>query len=64
MPTQLKSNITTIYLFPGYSREQFQYILRQIPLNKTWQEAYCEYQQLKKNNKMVVDTITGKITFE
>jgi hypothetical protein len=64
IPTQLKSNITTIYLFPGYSREQFCYILRQVPLSKTWQEAYSEYQRLSTHNKMVVDTITGKITFE
>jgi hypothetical protein len=61
IPTQLKSNITTIYIFPCYSREVFGYILRQIPIEMSLSEAYSIYQKLGKNQKMIVDCINGNI---
>jgi hypothetical protein len=64
IPTQIKANITTIYLFGNYSRQQFRYMLDQIPLQQSWQEIYREYQQMGRNEKLVVDAISGKVVVD
>jgi hypothetical protein len=64
IPTQIKANITTIYIFGNYSRQQFRYMLDQIPLEHSWQQLYNEYQQMGENEKLVVDAITGKVVID
>jgi hypothetical protein len=64
LPTQIKANITTIYIFGNYSRQQFRYMLDQIPLEQTWQQLYTSYQQMNTNDKLVVDAISGKVVID
>jgi hypothetical protein len=64
LPTELKANSTTIYIFPSYSKQQLHYILYQIPLSETFDQVYGEYQHLGKHNKIVVDAITGDVHIE
>jgi hemoglobin-like flavoprotein len=61
LPTELKANITTLYIFPSYSKQQLHYILSQIPVGETFERIYHEYQRLAQHQKLVVDTINGDI---
>jgi hypothetical protein len=64
IPTQLKSNVTLIYLFAGYSRQQLRFILDQVPLSHDWRLVYEKYCTLLSNEKMIVDSIDGKVYFD
>jgi hypothetical protein len=64
IPTQLKSNISMIYIFPSFSAQQIRYILDQVPTQKSWREIMKDYQTLNVNDKLIVDTITGDIFIE
>jgi hypothetical protein len=64
IPTELKANISTIYIFPGYSKQQVHYILGQIPLSEKFDAIYSTYQGLKGRRKIVVDAINGDIKVE
>jgi hypothetical protein len=64
IPTQIKANITTIYIFGNYSKQQFRYMLDQIPLEQSWQQIYQSYQQMGLNEKLVVDAISGKVVID
>jgi hypothetical protein len=64
IPTELKSNATTIYIFRDFSSEQLYYILRQTPLKFDKKKIYEFYRQLFGHEKLVVDTITGKLTID
>jgi hypothetical protein len=63
IPTQLKSNITMIYLFSGYSKQQLRFILDQVPLRsgEDWRDVHSKYVTMTDKDKMVVDTIKGTI---
>jgi hypothetical protein len=62
LPTELKANVTTIYIFPSFSKQQLHYILYQIPVSEPFERIYEAYQQLAQHQKLVVDTITGIIS--
>ena len=57
----LKSQITSIYLFGGYSRQQLNYIYQQICLDMKFDEFYNIYTKLGKNKSLIIDMINGKI---
>ena len=57
----LKSQITSIYLFGGYSRQQLNYIYQQICLDMKFEEFYKAYTSLSKNKPMIIDMISGEI---
>ena len=46
--TNIKSNASTIYIFSGYSKQQFNYITYQLPLNMSSDELYQIYLENKK----------------
>ena len=64
LTTNIKSNISTAYIFGNFSRQQLQYILYQMNLESTPKEVYEVYKKLPTYNKLVVDCNTGtyKIT--
>jgi hypothetical protein len=64
LPTTIKSNVALIYLFAGYSREQFSYITRQIPGEYDKNDLSMSYYQLKGNERLVINTITQQVTFD
>jgi hypothetical protein len=64
IPTELKSNATTIYIFRDFSSEQLYYILRQTPLKHSRKRIYELYQKLTAHEKLVVDTIRGTLTVD
>jgi hypothetical protein len=64
IPTELKSNAVTIYIFRDFSKQQVDYILRQTPLKYNKDRIYKEYQTMRRYDKMVVDTVTGQITID
>lgn len=57
----LKSQITSIYLFGGYSRQQLNYIYQQICLDLKFDEFYNIYTKLGKNKSLIIDMINGRI---
>lgn len=57
----LKSQITSIYLFGGYSRQQLNYIYQQICLDMKFDEFYEKYTKLGKNKCLIVDMLTGSL---
>jgi hypothetical protein len=61
LPTELKANLSTIYIFPSYSKQQLHYILYQIPLSKSFDQIYSAYQRLNEHDKIIVDCRTGEI---
>jgi hypothetical protein len=61
MSPQLKSNAAVIYVFSGYSPQQFYSIIYQAPTKRTSREIYYGiYAHLKQNDKLVVDAISGE----
>ena len=51
----LKSNIYTAYVYPGYSRQQLIYILYQMNLPDSYNDIYNVYRQLTDHQKLVID---------
>jgi hypothetical protein len=64
MPTELKSNALTIYIFRDFSKQQLDYILQQTPLKYDKKRILDIYKNLTKHDKLVVDVVTGKITVD
>lgn len=52
---QLKSQLSSVYIYRGFSRERIQYIYRQIPIDMSFEEFYQVYLQLPKYKKIIVD---------
>ena len=51
----LKSNIYTAYIYPGYSRQQLTYILYQINLPDSTKDIYEKYKKLSGHGKLIID---------
>ena len=56
----LKSQLSSIYLFGGYSRQQLNYIYQQINLDMKFEQFYEIYTKLSKNNILFIDMIVNK----
>ena len=55
LPTEIKSNASTIFIFPRFSKEQLRYILRQVPLPYTFEQILDVYTKLNENEKLIVN---------
>ena len=53
----LKTQITSIYLFPGYSRQQVNYIYNQICLDMKFEEFYDLYVSIPQQHKLIIDLV-------
>lgn len=56
LSTNLKSNLSTIYIFSGYSRQQLNYILYQININDSIKDIYEKYKRLSEHGKLIIDS--------
>ena len=62
--TEIKANITTAFIFGGFSRQQFLYIIHQLPVSVGTDELFNAYKQLSKNEKMIINCETSKVSIE
>ena len=53
----LKTQITSIQLFPGYSRQQVNYIYNQICIDMKFDDFYELYTKIAQKHKMIIDLI-------
>ena len=56
LSTNLKSNLSTIYIFSGYSKQQLNYILYQINVNASVYTLYEQYIKLSEHGKLIIDS--------
>ena len=56
LSAELKSQLSTVFLFKGFSRERLNYIYRQVPNGLDWQQFEATYNDLKQYQKMIIDT--------
>ena len=61
--TTIKANVSTIFIFGLYSKQQLNVMLYQIPTHYTFEEIYELYKQLEKHDCLIVDVNTGDIKF-
>ena len=54
----IKANLSTIYIFGGYSRQQMQYMLSQMNIPISFKELYPVYANMGAYGKLVVDANT------
>ena len=59
--TEIKANITTAFIFGGFSRQQFLYIIHQLPVSVGSDELFHVYKRLSKNEKMIVNCENGDV---
>lgn len=59
--TEIKANVSTIYIFGLYSKQQLNVMLYQIPTHYTFEEIYEVYKQLEKHDCLIVDANSGII---
>ena len=59
---KIKSQLSSVWIFKGFSRERINYIYRQTPNNLTFNEFCEKYFKLKKYQPMIVDTTTGEVS--
>jgi len=53
----LKSQITSIHLFPGYSRQQVNYIYNQICVDMKFDDFYNLYTKISQRHKLIIDLV-------
>lgn len=58
---ELKSQLTNVFLFGGFSRERLQYIWKQIPNALDFDAFFYKYSMLKPFQKMIINTKTQEI---
>ena len=59
--TEIKANVSTIYIFGLYSKQQLNVMLYQIPTHYSFDEIYNVYQELEKHDCLIVDANSGDI---
>ena len=62
--TEIKANITTAFIFGGFSRQQFLYIIHQLPVSVGSDELFHAYKRLSKNKKIIVNCENGEVLIE
>jgi hypothetical protein len=55
--TSIKSQISSIHLFRGFSRQQVNYIYHQISLDMEFNDLWRLYLAIPKNKKLIIDLI-------
>lgn len=64
LPTEIKSNAGTVFIFPNFSKEQVRYILRQVPLPEEFDRIYDKYLHLRDKQKLIVDINNQELFIE
>ena len=59
LTTNIKANLSTIYIFGGYSRQQLQYMLYQMNIPATMKELMNQYCRLPRYGKLMIDCNTS-----
>ena len=59
LTTNIKANLSTIYIFGGYSRQQLSYMLYQMNIPITMKELMNEYSKMGQYKKLVIDCNLG-----
>ena len=59
-----KSQITSINIFKGYSRQQLNHIYHQISLDVDFNEFMRIYNKLDYGNKLIIDCVEGEIKID
>src|SRR5574344_1487927 len=57
MDAKLKSQLSTVFLFKGFSRERLQLIYRQCCIDMSFSDFFNYYMRLKKYQKIIIDNI-------
>ena len=60
----LKSQITSINIFKGYSRQQLNFIYQQISVDVNFNEFMRIYNKLDYRKKLIIDCIEGEIKID
>ncbi|WP_458453200.1 hypothetical protein, partial [Methanobrevibacter sp.] len=58
---KIKTQLSSVYLYKGFSRERLQYIYRQLPIDMGFEQFYQQYQQLPKYKKIVIDCLDSTL---
>ena len=61
--TEIKANVSTIYIFGGYSKQQLHVMLYQIPTQYTFDEIYNTYQKLGQHDCLIVNVNNSEVKF-
>ena len=59
LTTNIKANLSTIYIFSGYSRQQLQYMLYQMNIPISMKELFPYYNQMPQYAKLAIDCNIG-----
>ena len=59
--TEIKANVSTIFIFGLYSKQQLNVMLYQIATHYTFEEIYEAYKDLQKHDCLIVDANSGEI---
>ena len=57
----LKTQITSIHLFPGYSRQQVNYIYNQICVDMKFEDFYELYVSIPQKHKLIIDLVDSSV---
>ena len=60
----LKSQITSINIFKGYSRQQLNFIYQQISVDVNFNEFMKIYNKLDYRKKLIIDCVEGEIRID
>lgn len=60
----LKTQITSIHLFPGYSRQQVNYIYNQICVDMKFEEFYDLYVKIPQRHKLIIDLVDMSVLID
>ena len=60
----LKTQITSIHLFPGYSRQQLNYIYNQICIDMKFEDFYELYVTIPQKHKLIIDLIDTSVRID
>ena len=55
LTTNIKANLSTIYIYNGYSRQQLSYMLYQMNIPATLKELYEIYRKMPQYSKLMID---------
>jgi hypothetical protein len=61
LPTELKSNVVSVFIFPNFSKQQLSYILQQVNTSIPLKQIYDAYSRLRQHECFYVNTLTGNI---
>lgn len=61
LTTNIKANLSTIYIFGGYSKQQLTYMLYQMNIPSTVKELYESYSRMPRYGKLMIDCNSGEL---